>query len=115
MERIRGRRFFKTIIGGIVMKLKEAIKILKRSSEFHLQVDREPNKFDIAIKTVLQELEEATEDRDMYLRQLNRVFDNGFISKKKIEDKIEEIINNREEVGGETIVIQVLQELLEEK
>ena len=109
------------------MELKEAIKILKRSSEFHLQVDREPNKFDIAIKTVLQALEETTEERDMYLRQLNRVFDNGFISKKKIEDKIEGIktkyLTRSEDIQNETCntfmyytgMVEVLQQLLEDK
>ena len=39
------------------MKLEEAKAILDKSSKFHLQVDREPNKFDIAIQTVLNELD----------------------------------------------------------
>ena len=58
----------------------------------------------------------------MYLRQLNRVFDNGFISKKKIEDKIlqewqkcpKNSINDFA-ITERNNKIQVLQELLEDK
>ncbi len=38
------------------MNIEEAKEILDKSSKLHLQVDREPNKFDIAIETVLAEL-----------------------------------------------------------
>lgn len=39
------------------MNIEEAKQILERSSKLHLQVDREPNKFDIAIETILAELD----------------------------------------------------------
>ena len=96
------------------MKLEEAIKIC---DDFIDENKNRPIILHKAIKTVLQELEEATEERDMYLRQLNRVFDNGFISKKKIEDKIKELDENGYweflEQRDLDKTINILQELLE--
>ena len=105
-----------------VKRLKKFIKEKKREN-FEITYNRKDD-FLKDLETVLQALEETTEERDMYLRQLNRVFDNGFISKKKIEDKIkywEELMDNyckRKEYDQVDIAnykIKVLQELLEDK
>ena len=78
-----------------------------------------------AIETVLQALEKITEERNDYRSQLNGAFDNGFIPKKKIEDKIKAYekliydISESEHYSHEIPLykhdIQVLQELLEDK
>lgn len=79
------------------MKLKKAIENLnkqlehlKQANECGLATKGEFNEDIESIETVLQELEEVTEERNDYRTQLNGAFDNGFIPKKIIEDKIAE-------------------------
>ena len=72
-----------------------------------------------AIEIILQALEKITEERNDYRSQLNGAFDNGFIPKKKIEDKIKEYERVNKERGyllvRESFVKKELQELLEDK
>lgn len=80
------------------MKLKKAIENLnkqlehlKQANECGLATKGEFNEDIETIETVLQELEEVTEERNDYRTQLNGAFDNGFIPKKIIEDKINKL------------------------
>ena len=99
------------------MELEEAIKILKDSAEFHLQVDREPNKFDIAIKTVLG----ALEDNKGVIDQLVYIIEDS-IPKEKIKEFVSHLrllkrhmALNDDERAIFDICIQDTQELLEGK
>lgn len=84
------------------------------------------------LENKVKELEEVTQERDMYRKQLNDAFSNGFIHKSKIEDKIEELKNHLKIAEANiydfnvtnywqrqrlkfTCQIWALQELLEEK
>lgn len=63
---------------------------------------------------VLKELERLQEENSLQRWQLNSAFDNGFIHKDKIREKIEKLNKNRDMIsGGYTICI--LKELLEGK
>ena len=97
------------------MKLEEAIKTLK------IIANKSDQPFKFAIETVLQALEEVTEERNDYRSQINSAFNNGFIPKKKIEDKLKQLnseIQYCARQNGKTIKlgkIMGLQELLEDK
>lgn len=88
-------------------KLDEAIKILKRSCELHLQVDEKPNEFDLAIETVLKEL-----DNSIPKEKIEEILEDYQERKRYYDDKN---IANDEEYYRIEGVIRISRELLEGK
>ena len=111
------------------MTIEEAIKILDRSANLHLAVEREPNKFDIAIKTLLSAYEkekeknkEIEEITGLWINASNNVteitqtiINQNYVSKDKIKAKIEEYEKQEKEEPDAYLCKKVLQSLLEEK
>lgn len=75
-------------------------------------------------------IKKLEEENRLQRSQLNSAFNNGFIPKQKVKDKIEEIKQNRRELGFKTylkredminedreivVKMQILQELLQEE
>ena len=92
----------------------------------HLTDEQYRNLVDIIRKETKQEfkqrIKELEQENRIQRRQLNSAFDRGWIPKEKVKDKIEEIklsggSNGKDNVENlaRELVIEVLEELLEEK
>ncbi len=94
-------------------QLEEAIKRLEHIDRYY-DCNNYYSKYDLdCIETILKELERLQEENRQQRSQLNSAFDNGFIHKDKIREKIEDEKINIS--GLEVVAVEDSEELLEGK
>ena len=91
------------------MELEEAVKILQETQDSYLK-----DELDLAIEAVLQALESYKERYELAIEQNIKDYKNS-IPKKKIEKLIDDLYGDDNTIYGTIRIIEMLQELLEDK